>query len=141
MNLLPASVLYCGRDEPLPQQITLRAGPLTAVFEQGGLRHIRLGEREVVRNVYAAVRDRYWNTPAGRMSNLRVEQGPSSFQITFDCEHRQNDIAFCWKGAITGDEQGTISFAMDGEARSTFWRNRRWELLFPHSKLTAVSNN
>jgi hypothetical protein len=23
----------------------------------------------------------------------------------------------------------------------TFWRNQRWELLFPHSKLTAVSNN
>lgn len=23
----------------------------------------------------------------------------------------------------------------------TFWRNQRWELLFPHSKLTALSNN
>jgi hypothetical protein len=22
-----------------------------------------------------------------------------------------------------------------------FWRNERWELLFPHASLTAVSNN
>ena len=34
------------------------------------------------------------------------------------------DVDFFWQGTITGDANGTITFSMDGEARSTFRRNR-----------------
>jgi hypothetical protein len=126
MSELPVRVLLYGRDEPLPRQERLRAGPLEMVFEEagGGLRWIRFGDREVLRRVYVAVRDVNWGTVPSRVSNLHVERGDRSFRLTFDCEQRQGEIDFLWKGTITGDEQGTVSFEMDGTARASFMRNR-----------------
>lgn len=122
--MLPRNVWYYGKDEPLPQQKELRAGPLSLIYEEGDLRYIRLGDREVLRRVYVAVRDRNWGTVPPRLSKVRMDIGEDSFRIAYDVEHRQGDIDFSWKGTITGGADGTITFAMDGVARSTFWRNR-----------------
>ncbi|MCL4535466.1 MAG: hypothetical protein M1370_09955 [Bacteroidetes bacterium] len=118
------SVLYYGVDEPLPEQRVLRAGPLRAVYEAGKLRNIRLGGSEILRQIYVGVRDPNWDTPQPVLSNLAVDEGAASFRITFDAEHKEGDIDFFWRGTLTGDEDGTITFTMDGEARSTFMRNR-----------------
>jgi hypothetical protein len=122
--MLPVNVWYYGKDEPLPQQKELRAGPLSLIYEEGDLRYIRLGDREVLRRVYVAVRDRNWDTVPPRLSHVQMEIAQDSFRITYDVEHRQGDVDFFWKGTITGDANGTITFVMDGVARSTFWRNR-----------------
>ncbi|MBW3623011.1 MAG: hypothetical protein KY468_06320 [Armatimonadetes bacterium] len=124
MATLPEPVIFYGTDNPLPEQKSLRAGQLTLLYENGDLRYIRLGEREVIRRIYVAVRDRNWGTVPPRLSNVRLEEGEDSFRITNDVEHREGDIDFAWKGTITGEPDGTISFTMDGEARSTFLRNR-----------------
>jgi len=60
--MLSKEFLYSGGETPRP--IELRAGPLTLSFEPytAFLRHIRLGDHEVVRAVYAAVRDHNWAT-------------------------------------------------------------------------------
>src|SRR4029453_838821 len=42
--------------------IPLRAGPLRLVFDRGALRWIRLGEREVLRAIYFALRAENWVT-------------------------------------------------------------------------------
>ena len=42
--MLPTNVLYYGQDQPPRERSPLRAGPLTMVWEEGGLRYIRLGE-------------------------------------------------------------------------------------------------
>src|SRR5687768_14979614 len=123
-GVLPTRVLYYGRDEAMPEQRRLRAGPLSLVFEAGDLRYIRLEGQEILRRVYVAVRDQNWGTIPMRLSNLAVEDASDSFRITYDAEHIQGDIAFAWRGAITGDADGTITFNMDGKARSTFLRNR-----------------
>ena len=47
--MLPTRVLYYGKDEPLPERLPLRAGPLTLVWENGDLRYIKMGDVEVVR--------------------------------------------------------------------------------------------
>ncbi len=122
--MLPKNVWYYGKEDPLPEQKPLRAGPLSLVYEEGDLRYIRLGDREVLRRVYVAVRDRNWGTVPPRLSNVQMDIGEDSFRIAYDVEHRQGDIDFFWKGTITGRVDGTITFAMDGVARSTFWRNR-----------------
>ncbi len=124
MNRLPPRVLSYGKDEPLPEQVPLRAGPLSLIFEAGDLRTLRLGGREVLRRVYVAVRDRNWGTIPSALSNVRIESRDDSFRIAYDVENRQGEIDFFWKGTITGDAQGTLTFAMEGEARSTFLRNR-----------------
>ena len=63
MPPLPKNILYYGTEAELPEQVELRAGPLSVVFEDGGLRYIRYGDREVVRRIYVAVRDPSSSTP------------------------------------------------------------------------------
>src|SRR5436309_1746995 len=91
-STLPRNILYYGKDEPPPEQIALRAGPLLLLYESGDLRYIRLGEREILRRVYVAVRDRNWGTILPVMSNVRIEQAEDSFQISYDIENRRGDI-------------------------------------------------
>ena len=102
----------------------LRAGPLRMRFENGDLRYVKWGEREILRRIYATVRDRNWGTIPAQISHLKFEIEASSFQITFDATHREREIDFVWRGEITSDVAGTIRFTFDGEARSTFLRNR-----------------
>jgi D-apionolactonase len=122
--MLPKNVLYYGEERPLPPQQSLRAGPLSLLFEGGDLRYLRWGDREILRRVYVAVRDRNWGTVPGSLANLQVQTTRDTFRISFDVEHRREEIDFAWMGTITGDAEGTIQFKMDGEARSTFLRNR-----------------
>ncbi|MGD0921699.1 MAG: hypothetical protein ABSA70_08070, partial [Terriglobia bacterium] len=122
--MLPARVLYYGTEEALPERVKLRAGPLSLVYEKGDLRYIRLGEREILRRVYVAIRDRNWGTIPPRFSSVRRDVAQDSFRISYDVENRQGGVDFFWKGTITGDAQGTVTIAMEGTARSTFLRNR-----------------
>lgn len=121
-----AQSFYYGKDEPLPRQIELAAGPLTMVFEPelGLLRYVRLGDAEILRAIYAAVRDRNWGTVAPRISNVKVESSDQGFKLTFDVSNVEGSIDFGWRGTITGEAQGVVRFEMDGQARTTFQRNR-----------------
>lgn len=118
------NVLYYGEDRPLPERRLLRAGPLTAVYEDGDLRYVRLRDREILRRVYVSVRDRNWDTILPRLSNVAIMSGDDTFRISYDAENVANGIDFFWRGVIEGQADGTITFSMEGEARSTFLRNR-----------------
>lgn len=124
--MLPRTVLYCGRQDPLPETIQLRAGPLSMIFEPDDafLRHIRMGDREILRGIYVAVRDRNWGTIVPKISNVKIESTKDAFRLTFDAECKERDIDYLWRGTIAGDPKGAVSFAMNGLARSTFLRNR-----------------
>ena len=122
--MLPARVLCYGTDEPLPERVPLRAGPLSLVWEGGDLRTIKLGGREVLRRIYVATRDRNWGTVANVMSNVVMDVQADAFRIRYDVENRQDDIHFVWHGEIAGEADGTIRFSMDGVAQSTFLKNR-----------------
>src|SRR5436190_7454822 len=104
--------------------LTLRAGPLRLEFDAGDLRYIRLGEREIIRRIYAAVRDHNWVTVPCELSDLVSELGDYEFHIRYTSTHRLNEVHFVWKAEIIGQQDGTIRFSFDGEAKSTFRRNR-----------------
>ena len=113
----------------MTERQALRAGPLRCALENGALRWITVtlpdgSEREVVRGVYAAVRDRNWGTPAPRFTRYDVEARGDSFTVRITAEHVAGDIDLVWEGAIDGTAEGSISFTMDATARSTFLRNR-----------------
>jgi len=122
--MLPRNVLLYGREEPLPAVTPLRAGPLSLWFTQGDLRYIRCAGREVIRRVYAAVRDANWGTVAGVISGLKVESSEDSFRIAYQCDHREGDIHFRWTAGIVGTPDGAITFSLAGQALTTFRRNR-----------------
>ena len=117
-------MIYDGSGQPAPTQITLRAGALSAVYENGLLRYIRLGDHEVLRGVYAAVRDQNWGTIPGQLSEVKMDIRADSFAITFTSDHHQGDVDFVWHGAIRGDSESRIRFTFEGTSLSTFRRNR-----------------
>lgn len=124
MTAAERNVLYHGSPKPLPERVPLRSGPLSMVFEAGDLRYVKVGGREVVRRICAAVRDRNWGTVPTVLSNLSIDRGEDSFVIAYDARHRQSEIDFAWHGRIVGEASGKISFTFDGVAQSTFLRNR-----------------
>jgi hypothetical protein len=121
---LPVNVLRYGRAAPPPGMIPLRAGPLRLLFVNGDLRAITLHQHEVVQRIYVAVRDHNWGTVPAVLRDLMIQCRPDSFQITYTATHHEDKIDFVWHGAITGAPDGTLTFAMNGSAQSTFMKNR-----------------
>src|SRR6266852_5329573 len=111
--MTPQSILHDGKIDPVPRSIELRAGPLTLLFEPhtAFLRHLRLGDHEVVRALYAAVRDQDWATIASHVTNLKTEINKDSFRLTFDVNCRQGGIDYFWNGTVTGEAKGRVRFA------------------------------
>jgi len=108
------------------EPIALRAGPLSMTFDVDNamLRYIRVGKAEVLNGINAPVRNQYWETLGTDINNLRLDDGGDHFTLHFDVTCRQRDIDFFWNGSIVGNAQGQVVFTFDGEARSTFLRNR-----------------
>jgi len=136
----PAPNLFAyGKASPLPEQIPLSAGPLTMIYENGDLRYIKLGEHEVVRRLYVAIRDRNWNTAANVLSDIQMEIDEDHFQIHYRCTNQLADIDLSWQGTLIGGADGTISCTMRGEAQSTFQRNRIGFCLLHPSTIAGVN--
>src|SRR5512145_3515739 len=79
-----------------PLAVPLRAGPLRVVFDRGELRWIRLGEREVLRGIYPAVREAGWATVPATLEDLEIHAEPESFRVSFVARHRRGDVALDW---------------------------------------------
>ncbi|MBM3848114.1 MAG: hypothetical protein FJ405_17730, partial [Verrucomicrobia bacterium] len=94
------------------------------LLEAGDLRYVTWDGREVIRRIYAAVRDHDWNTVPGVISDLDVQSTGAGFHVRYVSTHRQDDIHFVWRADIRGGDDGSIRFTFDGEAKSTFRRNR-----------------
>ncbi len=119
------TLLYHGTTEPRPVQHQLRAGSVSVIYENGSLRYIRLGNQEVLRMIYFALRDDHWNTLPTRITNEQLNVSERSFQLTFVCVHHQdNSDIISWQCAVSGDETGHIHFAIDGTVLQPFSRNR-----------------
>ena len=97
------NLLLFGQNEPLPEQIELTAGPLTLIFEEGAIRYIKYRDHEVIRRIYAAVRDKEWRTVPGKIENLKINRREDSFDLSFTSEHDAWGIQFVWRGRIVGD--------------------------------------
>jgi len=118
-------------DDPVPVvhaapeiAVPLRAGPLRLVFDRGELRWIRLGEREVLRGIYFALRAEGWATVPYEIRNLEIEAEPASFRIRFLARHERGPVRFDWRAEIEGRPDGRIAFAVRGTAGASFLRNR-----------------
>ena len=102
----------------------LRAGLLTAVLDGVDLRYVKLGEVELVRRIYAAVRDQNWNTIPGVAVNSELDVREDSFDVRFEVRHANDELDFSWRGTITGTAEGRMSFSLDGAAGRDFPYNR-----------------
>ncbi len=97
-----------GTEEPVPEQRRLTAGPVTATFEDGQLRWIKLGDAEVIRAIAFLIRDRNWSTCPPAIENLQIEEQDGGFRVSFDALTRTIDGDLPWHGEFRGTPDGTI---------------------------------
>lgn len=109
-----------GTDEPLPEEIPLEAGPLSALFTGGALRSIKLQGVEVIRGLYFLVRDRNWATLVPEVKDLTVERRADGFSVTFTCDGTtpSDGTRFVWRGRIEGSVVAGIRFEAAGKAEA-----------------------
>ncbi len=108
------------------QPVELRAGPLSLRCDRasGLARTICYGNVEILRGIYAAVRDPNWGTVEPVIHDWQLEEDPQSFRLSFRAECRRDDIDFGWTGTIEGSSDGRLRYTMEGVARSKFQRSR-----------------
>lgn len=129
---LPVNVVRYGSEQPLAEQMILRAGPVSVMLENGDLRYVRLGDEVIVLRVYGAIRDRNWDTIEPRFTRYEVAKTRGGFKVSYDAECVGGDVDFRWTGTFAGDRDGTITCDFDGVAHSAFLRNRiGWCVLHP----------
>jgi len=116
--------IWYGRDAPPPVLRPLRAGPVTAQLDGIDLRYVRIGDVELLRRLFVAVRDAAWGTVPPSVSDLEVEDAGDEFRVSFDAYHQAADLRFRWRGTLTGAADGTIEASLDGRAESDFRYNR-----------------
>ncbi len=106
--------------------ILLAAGPLTMVFdtETAFLRYVKLGETELVRGVFAAVRDQNWDTIPFVFDGFEIDRAEDSFSIRFVANSRHIHVHFQWIGTLHGSASGEVSYQFSGTAAEPFLRNR-----------------
>lgn len=124
--MLPDAFLLNGTPSLPSPLIPLTSGPLSLLFDPatGALRQIRLGNVEILRGIYGAVRDRNWGTVTPTLSDLHIEEENGGFALRFSAACREREIDFRWDGHISGRSDGSLSYAMAGVSHSTFLRNR-----------------
>ncbi len=123
-NHLPEGIKQTGNYTAEPPETCLRAGSLTMKFSNGALRYISSGRNELLRMIYAAVRDRDWVTIPAITSNETFEIKPDSFFLKYTCRYISSDIDFTAKFEITGNKDNSMTLWMEGKANSTFRKNR-----------------
>jgi D-apionolactonase len=106
--------------------LPLRAGPLALEFDEAGtaIRYLRVGDCELIRGIYGAVRDRNWDTVHPAISGLEVDATADEFRVSFAARCIGADLDFAWRGEITGGIDGTVTFVFDGQAEQPSVRNR-----------------
>ncbi|HMG89435.1 MAG TPA: hypothetical protein VK589_05235 [Chryseolinea sp.] len=117
-------ILLHGSAERKIDPVQLRAGSLTLQYEAGFLRYIKVGETEVLRMINYNIRDHNWVTIPMAISDEKIEQDSNGFRISYRSESKLGDIRYHWKCLMRGDEDSTIVFEVEGEAMSSFKRNR-----------------
>ena len=130
MNSLLSFVTYLDKETVLhgcrkePHRISLLAGNLFMIYENGSLRYISSGKTELLRMIYSAVRDRNWLTVNPVIEDEKIETAGNSFRITFKCLYNSGEINFSAHFIIEGRQDNSITLTMEGEALGRFEKNR-----------------
>ncbi len=111
-------------DCPANESAELHAGPVRIKFSDGELRYVRVGDEEIIRRIYFAVRDGHWDTVMPTFTRLDLDDQHDHFAIHLAAQCKNDKVDYKWSATITGDTDGKISFAVEGTAHSDFSSNR-----------------
>jgi hypothetical protein len=124
ITLMHKLIALHGSTEPLPDETPLRAGHIDVVYQSGFLRYLSINGKEIIRMINFLIRDETWKTIPMTVTDEEIERGDASFRIAYTGMCDQGGIQFRWKCRIVGKEDSSIRLSFEGEALSTFKRNR-----------------
>src|SRR5687767_14867234 len=84
----------------------LKAGPVTAMLDNGALRYIKLGDVEVLRAIAFLVRDENWGTYTPHIGNQKIRQTPKGFSVTYDARCGEAGSALTYRAEINAAADG-----------------------------------
>ena len=103
----------------------LAAGDLTLEYEAGKLRYLRLGDIELLRMVYFAVRDADWGTLPLRCNQEHLEIADVGFGLSFKAVSLENaEPIVVWNVTIRGNKDNRVSFSIAGTFVREYVSNR-----------------
>ena len=102
----------------------LKTTHLSVTYQNGYLRYLKLGNEELVRMIYTAVRDEHWLTASMTISEEKIIQDENAFNVTYQAKYRLNAIEYFASIEIIGKLDDTISFHFIGTSPCDFLRNR-----------------
>jgi hypothetical protein len=109
-----------------PEPVSVQLGPVEAFIEpaSGQLRYLRLGKHELMRGIYAAVRQSDWGTVVPVITDFKVRSDVRQFECTFKATNRAKEIDFAWEGRVSGRQTSEtrveIEYEFSGLALSDF---------------------
>jgi D-apionolactonase len=105
--------------------IPLHTTAFEGLFETdtGFIRRIQIGNIEVIRAIYAAVRDHSWATILPVITATALKQERDGFLVRFSARCERGGISFWWEERLSA-KGGELSCEFHGEAKSDFLRNR-----------------
>ncbi|QEX24369.1 hypothetical protein FRZ61_43100 [Hypericibacter adhaerens] len=124
-NAAPSrAIILTGTEQPNVAGRSLKAGPLTAELENGGLRTIRFGGVEVLRTIAFLVRDENWGTFDPAIGDLKVSEAADGFTVTYKavCSDAKRKIRY--DARIAGKADGTLTFEAVATPETDFLTNR-----------------
>lgn len=92
-------------------------------YSNGAVRRVKCGNTEVVRMIYAAVRDHNWGTIEPEIIAEKIQDDGTYFVIHCELKYQKAGVHFEAVYTISGKEN-RLEFSMTGEAKSTFMTNR-----------------
>ncbi len=111
-------------ENPLQEPIRLQAGSLEMLLCNSALRKIKHGTTEIVRAIYAAVRDQDWGTVPFKLYSFDFDQTPDSFRIKLHGGFGQDGILGQAEILIAGKPPANLEFCFQFIAGSSFLKNR-----------------
>jgi hypothetical protein len=107
---LSKAIKLCGTEQADVAGRVLKAGPLTAEFDNGNLRYLKVAGVEVLRALAYLVRDENWGTYIPAISNLKVEQRQDGFSVKYHARCAREGMEIAYDATIEGKPDGSLEF-------------------------------
>lgn len=118
------AIKLCGTEQPDVVGRILSAGPLTAEFDNGNLRYVRLHGVEMLRAIAYLVRDENWGTYTPELSNLTIDQKADGFRVSYHAVCKAAKQEMSYDATIVGAADGSLRFHATARAHTAFLTNR-----------------
>jgi len=114
------AVKLCGTDQPDVVGQILTAGPLSAEFDNGNLRYLKVGGVEVLRALAFLVRDENWGTYVPALSDLKIDQRSDGFSVSYRATCKRGGQEIAYDALIEGKADGSLLFSGTAVPRTDF---------------------